>query len=110
MSEFLEYNFYYLFALFSISIVAAGRVLAKTRSPEDALIFIAFITYSFAIFTTTFFGYSISTDEHGKVLSETEPLLSINQTLWLHLIAALSFSAGFVIKACTLTKKSRVHP
>ena len=108
MIEIFYHSIYILFIFFAISSVAAGVILSKTRRSEDVLIFIACVVSAFALFTSAFFGYTSATDEHGKILSESEPLLSIYQTQWLHLIAALSFSAGFVIKACTLTK-SRVH-
>ena len=104
MSDFLNHTFYYLFGLFLISSIASGKIVFKTRSPADALIFIASVTSTLAIFSTTFFSGSISFDENGKVLSEIEPLLSFNQLMWLHLTAALSFSTGFTLKAFTITK------
>lgn len=105
MSDFLSYTFYYLLGLFLISSIASGKIALKTRSPADAFIFIAFATSTLAIFSTTFFGGSISFDESGRTLSEIEPLLSFNQLMWLHLTAALLFSAGFTLKAFT-TKKN----
>lgn len=108
MIELIHRSIYILFVFFVISSAATGVILAKTRRSEDILIFIACMVSAFALFTSAFFGYTATIGEHGKILSESEPLLSIYQTQWLHLIAALSFSAGFVIKTWTLTK-SRTH-
>jgi hypothetical protein len=104
MSVLLSYTFYYLFGLFAISSISSGWILFRTRNSADALIFIALTTNTFALFSTTFFGGSISFDGSGEILSEIKPMLSFNKIMWLHLIAAISFSAGFTIKAFSTTK------
>ena len=106
MEIFNHYSLHAMLAMLIVATVANGIIFYRAKTLDNLFLLSAFFLYSFVLTMSLFFGPSATFDPQGQILTESQGILSITQTLSIELLAHVLLAFGFSIKAYKVVKKT----
>ena len=105
--EIIElYLIHMMLAVLLITILANLIIFYFVRKIDNLLLLSALLLYGFVYVMNLFFGPKTEIGPKGNILSQSQGLLNIDQTLWLILLAHVLLAIAFIIKAYKVVIKT----